>query len=567
MSKVIPGVNDLATTHPNLVSEWHPTQNGNLTPRDVKAGSSKKVWWQCKEGHEWQATIGNRTLHRSGCPYCSGRRSIAGINDLATTNPPLAAEWHPTKNGSLTPRAISYCSGKKVWWQCAKGHEWEAVIASRSAGSSCPICSGKIVLAGFNDLATTRPSLAAEWHPTKNQKLSPDKVTSGRATKVWWQCAKGHEWQAAIYSRSAGSGCPLCAAELSTSFPEQAVFYYLNQLSPAINRYQFNNKTEIDVYLPEFHFGVEYDGRYHDTRAAQERDAKKNSVLATAGIILIRVIEVKDLTGYIDSETTIYCKPSSNYRYMNEVTKKLVSRLNSIAHQNFHIDIDIEDSRSEIYNQYITTEKANSLASLSPDLAAEWHPTNNGNLTPDKVTIRSDKKVWWQCAEDHEWQATIGNRTAGNGCPYCSGRRAIPGETDLTTIYPSLAAEWHPAKNGNLKPSNVTIKTAKKVWWQCEKGHEWQAVIYSRTSGHNCPYCTGQRVLPGINDLATTHPKLAAEWHPTKNGSLAPQNVVGGGKKKIWWKCTEGHEWQATIGNRKFGTSCPICYNKRRKQQ
>lgn len=99
----------------------------------------------------------------------------------------------------------------------------------------------------------------------------------------------------------------------------------------------------------------------------------------------------------------------------------------------------------------------------------------------------------------------------------------------------------------------------------CEKGHEWQAVISSRNAGYGCPYCAGQKALSGINDLSTTNPKLASEWHPTKNGSLHPSEVMSGSNKKVWWICEKGHEWQAVINSRNAGRGCPICYKNNRK--
>ena len=143
MSKIIPGVNDLNTTNHELASQWHPTKNGDLTPFDVSAGSGKRVWWQCEKGHEWQAQICSRSQKSHGCPYCSGRRPISGESDLATLKPSVAVEWHPTKNGTLTPEQVSCFTHKEVWWLCpACGHEWQSAISNRSCGNGCPPCSG-----------------------------------------------------------------------------------------------------------------------------------------------------------------------------------------------------------------------------------------------------------------------------------------------------------------------------------------------------------------------------------------------------------------------------------------
>ena len=129
-------------------------------------------------------------------------------------------------------------------------------------------------------------------------------------------------------------------------------------------------------------------------------------------------------------------------------------------------------------------------------------------------------------------------------------------------------AEWNYEKNGDLNPLELTAFSNRKVWWKCEKGHEWEAKIQNRSNGTNCPYCSGKQVLKGFNDLATLYPEVAKEWHPTKNENLKPCDVAPQSHRKVWWKCEKGHEWQATIADRNAGRGCPICYkiNKRKKE-
>ena len=224
MSKLIKGVNDLATVKPDLVKEWHSTKNGNLKPTEITYKSKKKVWWKCSKGHEYEAAICNRS-NGSGCPYCSNMKVLRGYNDLATLRPDLVKEWHPTKNGDLKPTDVTSCSHKKVWWlvqhdvpddyfvEHLRGKhfdfEWESYVSSRRPGCGCPFLSGHAVWQGYNDLATVRPDLAKEWHPTKNGDLQPTDVTKWCRKKVWWKCSEGHEWEVAICNRL-GCGCPVC---------------------------------------------------------------------------------------------------------------------------------------------------------------------------------------------------------------------------------------------------------------------------------------------------------------------------------------------------------------------
>ncbi len=179
-------------------------------------------------------------------------RLITGENDLAAKYPNLASEWNYEKNGNLTPHDVTAGSRKKVWWLCEKGHAYEQSIIKRTnRGYSCPYCSGHKALKGFNDLSTVNPRLAKEWHPIKNGDLTPFDITAGSGKKVWWLCPLGHEYQATIHDRTSDdTRCPICNAKSQTSFPEQAILFYVKKLYPdAINRYKeiFEHSMELDI--------------------------------------------------------------------------------------------------------------------------------------------------------------------------------------------------------------------------------------------------------------------------------------------------------------------------------
>ncbi|MBR4314593.1 MAG: zinc-ribbon domain-containing protein, partial [Lachnospiraceae bacterium] len=178
------GFNDLVTTHPKLAKEWNYDKNID-SPQDYTKGSQKKVWWKCKNGHEWQTSIVTRATYASMCPYCGNKKVLQGYNDLSITNPELLTEWNYVKNGIVTPQIVSKGSEKKVWWVCEKGHEYQADIGHRVRGQGCPYCTGQRILQGFNDLITTNPELIKEWNYKRN-KNSPQHYTKGSQKKVWW---------------------------------------------------------------------------------------------------------------------------------------------------------------------------------------------------------------------------------------------------------------------------------------------------------------------------------------------------------------------------------------------
>ena len=197
-----------------IPKEWDYNKNTSVDFYSVSSKSIQSVWWKCSIcGYEWKARIGNRTANGSGCPACSHRVTRKGYNDLTTTHPELVKEWNYEKNGDALPSDYSAGSSRKVWWKCSKyGHEWKAVICSRTHGVGCPVCSGNVVVSGFNDLESKYSSLAKEWDYKKNHALLPSQVTVHSRKKVWWKCSVcGHEWKAEIKARVAGSGCPVCS--------------------------------------------------------------------------------------------------------------------------------------------------------------------------------------------------------------------------------------------------------------------------------------------------------------------------------------------------------------------
>ena len=142
-------------------------------------------------------------------------------------------------------------------------------------------------------------------------------------------------------------------------------------------------------------------------------------------------------------------------------------------------------------------------------------------------------------------------------------REHLEKENSLLATNLELAKEWNYQRNGSLRPEHVLVNSNKRVWWKCNKGHEWQAKIANRHNGNGCPYCTGRYATKGENDLATINPKLVEEWNYEKNGELKPENFMPNSHKKVWWKCSKGHDWQATIFDRYNGTACPYCLNKK----
>ena len=252
---------------PELLKQWHFLKNENIQINNLSCGSGKKVWWKCPvaDDHEWESRIVDRK--RFGCPCCHGLKVVKS-NCLATTHSQIAQEWHPIKNGKLTPWDVVSHSNKKVWWKCpvADDHEWEAQINNRINGKNCPCCAGRKVVKS-NCLAILYPELTKQWHPTKNGNLTPNIIYAGGEKKVWWKCQRNHEWRAKIYERIKGKNCPFC----NESKGEKAIAQILILLSIPFKRQWKFKSCKNKVSLP-FDFVIkikhkikiiEYQGQQH----------------------------------------------------------------------------------------------------------------------------------------------------------------------------------------------------------------------------------------------------------------------------------------------------------------
>lgn len=486
----------------HLLLQWHPTKNGELTPENITRGSGKSIWWLCDkyDSHEWTASPLARSSMGQGCPFCSGRRVLSGFNDLATVNPILTLEWHPTLNTEFSPGTIAPSSNKSVYWLCPVGedHIWKATVNSRKAGNGCPYCGNRKVLAGFNDLASNSQyeNVVKQWHPAKNKELTPDQVSVSSSLKVWWLGECGHEWPAPVANRTLkGSGCSECykktpKKKLSTVFE-----------SPLYKEWSPNNaKNAKDVTL-----GSDY---------LAEWICPINSKHIWEATIVHRMRGVQ-------------CTVCSN--------RKIVKGINDL----------------QSMSQYV-------------DIVSQWHPDNK--ISPDEVGAGTELSVKWQCENGHTWFALIYSRTKqGHGCPECIGRTEQGIEKLKISHYPELLEQWHP--DNILKVEEISFRSKKIVTWICgkDKRHIWNASPSSRSlDGSDCPVCAGRLILEGINDIASNvkFKDIVAEWHP--NNSVLPTQVSFSSDVVIEWQCLgeEEHTWKTPIYTRtrtENPTGCPRC--------
>ena len=491
-------------------------------------------------------------------------------------NAQLMAEWNWEKNIEMNPYEVAYGSHKKAWWKCAScGNEWMAEVKSRAGGTGCPNCKGKKIsnskrmVKQNNSLYDCFPDIAKEWHPTKNGTITPRNVNCGTSDKYWWKCKYGHEWEASVSNRTGGhTNCPKCSGERHTSFPEQAVFYFMSHHFRCENRYVIQNR-EIDIYIPDLKIGIEYDGRYYHPKLSRSKEERKDEFFRSIGISIIRIKE--DTINRVEPACIRYIYSTSHYRHLDWAISELFKM--------FNIDeqVDVESKQSDIIANYIKSIKENSLQSQYPELAEQWDVDANKGVTPDMVSVGSKMIVFWRCTENHLYRSSINERVRYHkqgksfGCPYCSGHKVLQGFNDLQTIDPILAQEWDQTKNGDITPSDITSGSSKKYWWIChECGNSWSATVANRTQGRGCPKCKPGIVARKLTSraakkktFADAFPELVCEWDNCN--TIKPNEVAPRSNIKVNWVCSKcGHKWITSVSNRTSGYNCKECYLKNR---
>lgn len=517
-NKVETGFNDLATLYPEVLKYWDYSKN-NIDPTKISSANHTIVWWKCDKGHSYEMAITKKTVRHFGCPICSNYRIEKGFNDLATLYPNIAAEWHPTKNGEIMPSEIGKNSTKKFWWICKKGHEWQATPHDRTSDNTgCPICSAR--------RGTSFPEQAIYYYL---KKLYPDAINrykdifdngmeldvfipsikyaieyDGRA---YHRTKKEHDKELLKYSICKSNDIKLLRVkerhdnvwndtadniitiESTHGYKElglqiQRILDYLNMDSQLKRLLIMNNG--LDSILSQ-HSSIVVD-----------LDRDRIEILSYLSEIenSLKILR-PDIAEQWDYEKNFPLSPEmfstgSNYKAWWKCTKCGRSYLSAINHKNRNDSRVCPKCSKFKQGRTFTLNKVKQIGSLrqtNPELAKEFHPTKNLDLTPDNITAGRFKRVWWKCSKcDYEWQASPNARKSGIGCPHCSGRVPMTGVDDLLTVNPELCKEWDYNKN-TIDPSKMLPGSGKKAWWKCSKcGYEWQTKIYNRKK-HGCPKC------------------------------------------------------------------------------
>lgn len=478
--------------------------------------------------------------------------------DYVINNKDLMEEWDWEKNNVLGifPDKLTCGSSKKAWWKCLKcGNEWMTKISHRNSGTKCRICNNIKLTTATKDksLQTLFPIIAKEWNYKKNV-ITPDLVYPHSNKKYWWICNKNHEWQDTPSHRvERNNSCPICSNhqvlvgynDLATTYPKLVSEWDWEKNDCKLTEITYGSKKPINWICK----------RGHSWKA----------------VVYSRTTNKRGCP---------YCNKELRTSYPEKIISYYVNKL---------FPDSIENYRNQPLGRYELDIYIPSLNIGIEYDGSKWHQNINNDLTKDKLCDKMNVKLI---------------RIREYGCPeytssahkiYVHGKNldelqnavqqilsiinskvkidvnlerdssyilqnVISKEKEKSISKTNLINEWNWDKNKGINPETIPLFSNRKFWWICKKNHEWYASPAHRSNGRNCPYCSGQKVLVGYNDLESQYPQVAKEWDYSKNDKK-PSEINARSNKKYWWVCSKcGNSWLTSVYVRTaMNCGCPEC--------
>ncbi len=564
----------IPTTHPEKVKYWSNSNGYSL--QNITYGVLEIAQWKCPEDpmHVWKMPISEFCRRKLNCPFCAVK-PVPVIKQLISKRPELAAEWDFTANLPLSPTTIAWNADRSVFWICKEDseHRWRSNLRARAArGERCPFCEAKD-LPLSESLDTHSPAISKLWDAAakSNYGLSPRTIRASSTVVITWYCPRGHRDLLSVQTKlEIGEKCRVC---VRTSGPRE--LQTLASKYPQIAK-QWDAEKNPNFTADEVRAGSSLTAwwlceRGHSWNCPiSQRTASDSGCPFCSGAALSEERSLAVVCPQIAMEwhsgRNAPLKPTDVFP-----TTDLRVWWSCNVEADHVWEASIRERTAALTGcPFCAGQKvcsSNSLFTMYPGLASQWHPTRN-SLTPSDIYAFSTIKVWWRCHlfSEHEWEAAPGVRVReGTGCPQCLWVCNDP-RNSLPACHPELLPEWHTERNDPIRPEHINRSSSKKVWWKCslDSQHEWEATVTNRAYHKSgCPACAG-RMVTEKNCLQSTHPNLAEEWDMERNSPLTPTEITFGSHKRVHWICArnEYHRWQTTPNQRTSNsTGCPHCAN------
>jgi hypothetical protein len=538
-------------------------------------GASKRLWFRCANGHEWETQPSNIRNGGNWCPYCAGKvpHTLEMMKQLAASH-----------GGRCLSSEYKHAHSK-LWWCCSRGHEWEATASSvRNHGTWCPICCYDKVA---SDQSLGLEEMRALARERGGECLSTE-YPRGRKKRIRWRCGEGHEWESAPAAvKHSGQWCPTCSSGLGERFCRgmfEAVFgEAFPKARPDWLRNSRGNRMELDGYCQKLRLAFEYHGIQHyktttffDQKSPLQKriqdDAKKRHLCQKNGVALFEIpytIERSSLQQCIYDkcaafDITVGQRPPIDLAKINYYPKRRLEEMRSFAasrggeclathYVTMSTPVTWRCSQGHTWDcefHYIKNKR-------------QWCPECAGNkkLTLDEIHAMARQQggeclateyrqigepLLFRCAKGHEWKVRpLDIKHKHSWCPYCAGVARLSLE----------AAQSVAIERGGECLSMEYVHSKAPLLWRCEKGHEWKNSLNGvRNQKQWCPYCAekAKLTIELMRDIAIS-----------RGGACLSEVYVNTGTK-LMWRCARGHEWMATPDNVKNrGTWCPACARSR----
>ncbi|PFM22979.1 hypothetical protein COJ41_14915 [Bacillus thuringiensis] len=521
---------------------------------------STHLEWECEHGHRWFALPSNISRGK-WCPYCNGRyRTIEQMHEFAK------------KRGGKCLSAIFIRMTDKLFWECSKGHKWEATPNSLfNSKSWCPECAGNIT----KNLAYCE-SLANE----KGGKCLSEQY-KGIDEKMLWECANGHKFKVTPYSVSCGTWCPICNNNRKNLNEEKCRYIFESLFKKPFEKCRkvLGDNLELDGYNENLKLAFEFNGIQHyqfnsyfhkdmsEFHSQIERDNKKQILCNEKRIKLITIPytiesdrdkelyiirEIENLNVIIEEYEVNWFDFYKGYEPLKEMLE-IASQNNgeclSITYNGVDGKLLWRCERGHIWKSSPYQVKK---GSWCPRCSGRKKTIEDmqilaelkGGRCLSKSYINNSTKLCWECSKGHIWEAIPSSIQRGTWCPECNGNKQY-GLEDMLNVAKERGGECI---------SKQYINFASKMRWKCGKGHIWEATPASIVAGSWCKEC----LKPSLEDAKN----IANEY----GGECLSESYIDS-RTKMKWKCLHGHIWESILGSVKRGRWCPKCNNLKKEQK
>lgn len=557
---IIPGYNSLKAKYPDIIEKEWDFEKNIIDPDTIPPTYRKKMWWICPNGHNYHTLPGNKVYHTGGdCPYCSSQK-LCRETSLGYLNPELAKEWHPTKNGNLTPFDVFANSNKYAWWLCPVcGHEWKAKVSNRNINKrGCPHCANCISSSVPEQLLFRA---IKKYYP---EAISRHRIGNDEMDVFIPSLNLGFEYDGQRFHNEEKS--PKDIAKTKRLINRGIILY----------RFREDNCPDIQVHGCTV-IKVKYTPEYEDLEAKLEvlltelssKDAKVNfgSEINEVRATLDCVPYEKSFAASEEKKRSEGIAPVAlwDYEANSPLMPEMVSAKSS-KKAHWICPVNSKHRWRSVISSVSNGWGCPHCAKRYQYSTAEWVDKAkqvHGN-TYDYSLVEYSKchiKVKIICPKHGIFEQNPSEHLAGNGCPYCAHQKFHSLES-LAALRPDIAAEWDYElnKDTGYTPQNIGIDTRKKFYWHCNNGcnHSYLATIQKRVNGLKCAVCHGKQVSPDTS-LGHLYPELVKEW--CEENDKTPFEVTPGSDYEALWKCSNPNHppYRCKVEIRTRGTGCVYC--------